>query len=451
MTVTTPLDGFIAGASDCMCGKEHTHQLKQLYVADSSCEELLPGLLEDYKANKIHFISSEAAMKRLGERVYMSLCSLGHQVSSSVFPEESGFICDHVSAGDLLIHTPHDAQLLIAVGDKTVCDLAKFVSSKERLPLIFLPVSASSDTFSMPYAEFTENDHRTRIRLTAPEIIVADISVLRDAPSPDTGAGVSCILADLVSLSDWDLSSKVTGSYICPKLSDELSAMCRSILRKIENGLSPREPSLMSELMTCLVASGIITEMAGTTAPVRGSESDIARHVENILVSEDITDVSFETLRGIAALYSVRMYEYLKRHTPSFEEARSGFSGFDSVYFNKELFRVFGDSEGFRILSSFDGDNYYRRESRFLRLDLLAANLNTFLGPIWDNLPSSSRMTSLLRSMSVPVSFREIGLSAEEITDVLVWSKELSGRYGIARLLSDLLMLELCSCDLNQL
>ena len=354
---TAPLEHLLRPLDNCSCGRAHSCSLRSFYVVSDSSEDLLPGLLGDMGARRLHFISSSSSMEALGDRIHSRMSSLGYPVSSSVFPPESAFVCDHVSAGDLLIHIPADTDIIVAVGEKTVCDLAKFVSSKQHLPLIFLPVSASSDTFSMPEAEFTENDRRVRLPVPAPTVIIADTSALCAAPTASTGAGVASLLADLVSLADWELCASVTGSNRCRDLSDLLSRKCRDILRRIENGISPRDGTLMPDIITCLIAAGVISDLAGTRLPVRGSESCIARTAELKLVSEDITDISFETLRGIASLYSVKMYEYLRKNLPDFNGAREGFYGIDRVYFNKELFRVFGDREGHRILSSFGGEN----------------------------------------------------------------------------------------------
>lgn len=442
MQKTSPLENLLKPRDDCSCGKPHSCSLQSFYVVSDSSEDLLPELLEGFGAGRLHFISSSSAMEALGDRIYSRMCSLGYPVSSSVFPPESGFICDHVSAGDLLIHIPSGTDVIVAVGEKTVCDLAKFVADKQHLPLIFLPVSASSDTFSMPEAEFTENDRRIRLKVPAPSVIVADTAVLCAAPAASTGAGVASLLADLVSLADWELCSSVTGCSRCADLSDLLSRKCRDILRRIENGISPRDVSLMSDLITCLTAAGVISDLAGTSLPVRGSESCIARAAELSLVSDDITDISFETLRGIASLCCVRMYEYLKKNWPDFDAAREGFFGIDRVYYNTELFRVFGDREGHRILSSFGGDNFYQTESRMRRLTHLQEIYETVMPPLWSSLPSSSRMTSLLRTLSVPTSFSDLGFTREEILDILIWGKELSGSYDISKLLADLLILE---------
>ena len=439
---------LIDNREPCTCGREHLCRLRSFLVADELSEKLIPGILDQYGASRVHFISSRSDMERLGDRVFTYISSLGYKVSSSVFPPESAFVCDHVSAGDLLIHVPSDAQMIIAVGEKAICDLAKFASSKNRLPLVFLPTSASSDTFPMSEAEFTENERRIRLPLAAPDVIIADLAVLQAAPMEKTGAGVACVLSALVSLADWRLHSEVTGAYFCPDVCDLLSSAVRKVLVTMENGVSPRDRDLMEELISCLVACGLAAEICGTDAPIRGTESCFARKAEMLLVSENITGVSFETLRGISSLYAVRLYEYLKKNAPSFDRARSEFNDIDRMYLHKELFRVFGDEEGYRILSSLGGENYYQRESRFRRLDLLESRYTEILSPVWASLISSSRIASLLRSSSAPLSFREAGLIDEEIADVLIWGKELSSGYGIARLLADLMMLEQAVSDI---
>ena len=441
------VEHMINSSKPCSCGRDHTCRLSSFRVADTSSEKLISEILDQYGVSRIHFISSQPDMDVLGNRVLTYISSLGYHVTSSVFPPESEFVCDHVSAGDLLIHVPDDAQLIIATGEKTICDLAKFVSSKDRIPFIFLPTSASTDTFSMSEAEFTENDRRVRLQLSSPNVIVADLSVLQNATMDKTASGVSCVMASLVSLADWRLHAEVTGSYFCQVVFDELSSAIRQVLISMENGVSPRDRDLMEDLISCLIACGISSDICGTTAPIRGTESCIARKAEMLLVSENITGVSFETLRGISALYAVKLYEYLEKNVPSFESARAEFNDIDRVYFHKELFRVFGDDEGHRILSSLGGENYYQRAARLRRLDKLETHLGEYISSAVRPLLSSSRITSLLHSSSSPLSFRKVGLMDEEIADVLVWGKELSKNYGIARLLADLMLLEQAVSD----
>ena len=76
------------------------------------------------------------------------------------------------------------------------------------------------------------------------------------------------------------------------------------------------------------------------------------------------------------------------------------------------------------------------------RLTLLQEGFDVMMPPLWESLPSSSRMTSLLRTLSVPTSFYDIGFTREEILDILIWSKELSLNYDVAKLMADLLILE---------
>ncbi len=436
------IEALMSLTDRCECGRKHSCGLRSFYITDDGSEELVSEIVRQYGAQKIHFISAAEDMPLIGDRVFSRLCSEGHRVSSSVFPAGYDPVCDHVAAGDLLIHVPDGTQLMIAAGGKTICDLAKFTASRSGVPLIFLPSSASSDTFSMSEAEFTENESRRRLRMPSPEVIVADIRALREAPLEKTGAGMACVAADLISLADWKLSSFMTGSAICDTLHDTLLGMCRDILKQTENGTSPRDEDLMRDLITCLTAGGITADMAGTEAPIRGSESAIARHAEAILVSEGINDISFEVLRGASAVYCAKLLEYLRRADVSFDTAREEFSGIDRIYLHKELIRVFGETEGHRILSSLGGANFYQHESRFRRLDRLQQNWTELTGSLRSGILSSGRTAAILRSVSVPSSFRELDLTEEETADILVWGKELSPNYGIVRMLSDLLLLE---------
>ena len=67
----------------------------------------------------------------------------------------------------------------------------------------------------------------------------------------------------------------------------------------------------------------------------------------------------------------------------------------------------------------------------------IAADFARLRGRVTGALPPYSLILTQLRALSAPCTLGDIGLAREEALDALVWSKELSPRYGIFRLLAD--------------
>ncbi|MBQ4093626.1 MAG: iron-containing alcohol dehydrogenase [Oscillospiraceae bacterium] len=440
-TVYTPFDAQLKGSKLCSCGYTHNCRLRRFSVAESDVWLLLPPLLKKLKGSRVHFISDAVSMQRLGEQTMQYLGSLGFTVSSSVFPADTPPVCDHVAAGSLLLHIPQQAEALIAVGERAVCDLAKFAALKNDLPLVLLPTAACTDSFAQPTAEFLENDHRVRLPAAVPHAILADLSVLVSAAPEQSNAGIGAALANYVSLADWRLSAIAAGSPCCETLAEGLQTLTDRLLALLRQGRSVHDSEVQLALINCLVGAGVTAQLAGTDAPIRGSESALAYYLEHKLVAEDITDYSFDVLRGLSALYALRMYEWLRTTTPDFAAAQSLFDDFGWTYWGAELFRVYGDY-AHTLLSRFGGDGFYSRDTHRSRLARFQNGFLRLRGETAGNLPAYSLILSQLRALSVPCTMADIGFTREEALDALVWSKEMLPRYGIFRFLADLGELE---------
>ncbi len=437
-----PLEAVLKGTRSCSCGRKHTCALRSFLIADSSCETLLPGICRKLKAERLHFVSDFESMKTLGNRVMQYMGSIGYTVSSSVLPEGEVPVCDHEVAGSLLLRIPYGCETVIAVGEKVICDLVKFVCLKDDLPCIVIPTSASTDSYALDRADFLENGLMKTVAARAPYAILADLQVLADAPMEKTNSGIASVFANYISLADWKLSSLATGLFVCDETADALLGFTNDAVSALRKGISAHSPGTVEPVITGLVASGAYALLAGNTAPIRGSESALAEFLQHKLLSEDITDITFDTLRGLCSLYALRMYEAVLKNEPDFEGALTLFDGFGWSFFNREMYRVFGQEYASTLLSRFTGDNFYDPDNHWSRVLRIKERYYTDLRPMLSFLPSYTSVLTLLKSVSFPTGLAELDFSREEVIDALVWGKETSPRYGILRLLADVGELE---------
>ena len=438
----SPLETVLKGNRSCGCGRKHRCALKSFLVADSGCETLLPGICRKLKAENLHFVSDYESMETLGNRVMQYMGGIGYTVSSSVLPEGEVPVCDHEVAGSLLLRIPAACEAVIAVGDKVICDLVKFVCLKDGLPCVLIPVSASTDSYALASADFLENGIMKTVPASSPFAILADLEILAGAPMEKTNAGIASVIADYISVADWKLSSLATGSFVCDEICDSLLEYVGGAVSALRKGISVHSPETAEAVITGLVASGAYALLAGSTAPIRGSESAMAEYLQHKLLGEDITDISFDALRGVCALYALRMYEAVLKNEPDFEGALTLFDGYGWSFFNREMYRVFGEEYASRLLSRFTGDNFYDPDSHWSRVLRIKERYYTDLRPMLSFLPSYSSILPVIRSVSFPTGLADLDFSKGEAVDALVWSKEVSPRYGILRLLADVGMLE---------
>ena len=442
VTTREPFSTLLKGKKSCSCGRRHLCSIHNFQICDDHVEAVLYNVVKKMKILSLHFVSTEDDMLKHGTGIMNFMGSLGYTVSSSIFSKESDFICDHVAAGNLILHIPGNAQAIVVIGDKPICDLAKYAALKNDLPVILIPTYASTDSFASGTADFIENNHRMNVAAKVPSAILADLSILTSAPIEKTNAGIGSVIANYVSLADWQMSVVAMGSYICPDIAETLLTLTNNVFDPLSKGYSAKSNEVMEPLISCLVASGVFIQFAGTDALVRGSESAIANYLEFKLLSEGITDYSFDLLRGLSSLYCLRMYDSLRNRVPDFNEAYNLLDNFGWVYYNSEIFRVFGEEYGNKVLARSGGDDYYNSVSHRSRIVRLRDNYDKTPKAAEDFLPTYSKVVNILKAASFPCSIADLGFTKEEITDALVWSKEDSPRYGIVRYMADIGMLE---------
>ncbi len=57
----------------------------------------------------------------------------------------------------------------------------------------------------------------------APEIVIADIDIIKNAPAALVRSGVGDIMAKYTALADWRMANLLTGEHLCPRIYDIMS------------------------------------------------------------------------------------------------------------------------------------------------------------------------------------------------------------------------------------
>ncbi|MEG0832972.1 MAG: iron-containing alcohol dehydrogenase [Oscillospiraceae bacterium] len=442
------LEKIMGKPFECSCKKTHSPSL-HAFLYGEDIHLLLFELLTKLKVSEVYIVGDENTMKVLGNRVVEYVGGHGFGVKKTVFSKKEQLICDHVAAGRLLVEMPSGAEIVIGIGAKTICDLTKHIAKKTGVRCILMPTAASTDSYALPQASFLENNHRSVLEAQAPTAILVDSNVVENAPVEMTNSGIGSILATYVSLADWQLSHAVMGTHICEDILEFMRAQVDAVFEPLRMGLSARSPKVTKALMTALVSCGAASNVCGTDAPIRGSETLLANYLEHTLLSEEIDDYSFDILRGLGAMYCIRMYEGLRGKRPDFDDARNLFDDYSWIYYNSEINRVFGDYSR-HVLSLSSGSGFYNRENHRRRIDHLEENWNHLLSTAFAMLPDYASLRAQLQTLSFPYRFDSLDFSKEEATDAIIWCKELSDRYTILQLLWDIKELDYCAASLTK-
>jgi glycerol-1-phosphate dehydrogenase [NAD(P)+] len=112
-----------------------------------------------------------------------------------------------------------------------------------------------------------------------PTVLVADPTILKDAPMDMIQAGYGDIVGKYSALNDWRLSQVVNGEYFCQDIYDMTMDMVHKTLALAE-GLVNRDEESIKVLMEALIVVGIAMSFAGSSRPASGSEHHLSHYFE---------------------------------------------------------------------------------------------------------------------------------------------------------------------------
>jgi glycerol-1-phosphate dehydrogenase [NAD(P)+] len=202
-------------------------------------------------------------LELLGERFAPRLHVLGESGASVHADSETIEQTCRVLAG---------AELVVVAGSGTVTDIGKEASRLLGLPLVAVQTAAAVNAFSDDMAVLLQSGVKRTARSKWPDALVADLTVIAGAPVSMTLAGFGDMAGLGTAPADWYLASAVglDDSYHPAPLA--LLRESRERLEASAPGLKSRDLAAVDSLTRMLTISGISLGVAGSTAPMSGTE-----------------------------------------------------------------------------------------------------------------------------------------------------------------------------------
>ena len=128
----------------------------------------------------------------------------------------------------------------------------------------------------------------------APELVIADTAILRDAPLDLTLAGIGDIIGKYTALADWKIAHVLADEFFCPVI----ERMTRKALTTVHEDckkMVERDPDAIEQLAYALILSGLAMQLMGNSRPASGSEHHISHLIE---MAPRALPVRFTALHG---------------------------------------------------------------------------------------------------------------------------------------------------------
>jgi glycerol-1-phosphate dehydrogenase [NAD(P)+] len=326
---------------------------------------------------------------------------------------------------------------IIAVGSGSINDLCKILARASGLPFIIAATAPSMDGFASTSASMLLDGLKQSLPAPCPGGIVADSAVLAKAPMPMLQAGLGDMIAKYVSICEWRISSLVTGEYYC----EEVARLVRQTLARCTaaaGGLPQRDPKAAADIAEGLIVSGAAMSFAGISRPASGIEHYFS-HVWDMRAIRRGKQPDLHGIQvGVGTLLALKIYAYISRLKPDEEKARRSLEQFDEAAWRQQAEKVFS-----HIDREFSASRIrWLREDAKDRLPRILARWDAILAIIREELPAPQALERLLTRLGVPLTPEDIGISAAEVREAFIATKDIRQKYVASTLLSDLGLLE---------
>lgn len=298
----------------CSCGRTHGVGIKKILI-ESGCIEKLPEVVRELGGTNVFVMADNNTYAVAGEKTEKLLADSGIHYHSRVFVSEKPLVPDEYAVGSALAEMEMEDDLIIAVGSGTLNDTARMLSARTRLPYVIVATAPSMDGFASTVSPLILDGMKVTKPAVYPAAIVADTSIMKDAPMPMLTAGFGDIIGKYTALADWRLARDINGEYYC----DEVVALVeRAVEKCAENaaGLRVHDEEAVRCVTEALILSGIAIGLVGVSRPASGAEHHFSHYWEVDALSHGEEHPLHGNSVGVGAVISASLYELAKDYLP---------------------------------------------------------------------------------------------------------------------------------------
>jgi len=230
-----------------------------------------------YGSSRIAFVSGNTVKQRAGDACRSSFQGLGIEDSWYIVVDSSIAAVNKLKKM-LAVRTP---DLIIGLGGGRSVDVAKMTAFELNRPCISVPTSASHDGISSPFVSIRGTKKPYSVKANTPVGVLADTSVLAQAPSRLMASGCGDLVAKFTAVKDWQLArdehDEYFGSYAA-----NLADMSAKIILSESRRLMGRGTSGIRIVIEALISAGVAACIAGSSRPCSGAEHLFSHAVEYI-------------------------------------------------------------------------------------------------------------------------------------------------------------------------
>ncbi len=174
-----------------------------------------------------------------------------------------------------------ERDVIIAAGGGSVIDVAKLAAFESGTGFISVPTALSHDGIASAAASLINHKGKGSFTAKPPDAIIADITILMNAPYRMTASGYADVVSNITSVFDWRLSHNDTGEYFS-EYSAGLALLSADTAIKSAKSIRNRKERGIRTLVQALLSSGISMSLAQSSRPASGAEHAFSHALDRL-------------------------------------------------------------------------------------------------------------------------------------------------------------------------
>lgn len=414
---------LLLGRPKCECNEAHICPIKQVIIKkDALCE--LKATASGYKS--ILLVADENTYKAAGERAEREL---GGKICERVIFDGSRILVpDEAAIAKIQSKINENTDLILGVGSGVINDLCKYTSFAAGLPYHIIATAPSMDGYASVGAALILDGMKVTVDSAVPEAIIADTSVLANAPIDMIVAGYGDIIGKYSCLNDWKLAALVRDEYICDYVVNSTYKEVKKVRARIK-GLLSGDGDAVGALMEALVSVGILMAYVGNSRPASGSEHHLSHYFEIVGIERGEKYLPHGTDVFYSSALTAKLREALTE-LPDIPNLKSH----DSEKYTENIKRVYC-SVAPEVLALQERLGFYREKDA--RLEVYREKWQE-IKQLLSEAPSFAEVDFMLREAGLTYDSFVKYYGERKLTDATLFAKDLKDRYTVLWLYYDI-------------
>lgn len=422
----------------CSCGKFHSTSLQEAIIGPDALNQL-PRLVNSLNIKHPFIISDLNTYEAAGKAACRLLSEESITYTNYIMESQSPLPTEYW-VGSAILRCPQYADGIIGVGSGTINDICKIIADKTKLPYLIVGTAPSMDGYASNTSSMILSGLKVTINAVCPNVIIADTSIMAQAPMPMLQAGLGDMIAKYISICEWRISHLINDEYYCEEIAD----LVRNSLKQCMESASllpQRSLEAVGNVVSGLILSGIAMSYAGISRPASGTEHYFS-HIWDMTSLDHGYEHDLHGIQcGVATLLTIKIYDYIRQLKPDRRKALQYVHDFSREDWEGAVCRLFGTAAS-SIIDNENKEHKFNQINHAVRLQKLLTNWSRILLIIDEELPPYDWLLLQMQTINAPVLPDDLNIHSPRLGDVFIGTKDIRNKYISSHLLWDLGLLE---------